>query len=212
MPTRIPKVSKLSFDPLTHTYTVDDRELVSVTQCLPKPSFMKNNEEARVRGNYIHEMCRLFLLNDLNEDTLDPLLVPYLDALKKFLKESHGMGIKSYVIDLKSGAKTSTVELQIAAYIELVNNGIAKDFGKITEYPQRLFLETPMYHPLYGYAGTPDIVMGPFPVREGHALYLKNNGKYKLETIPNVRRNFEMFLQFLNTEKWCREHNLKGKD
>ena len=204
---------KFSFDPIRHIYTVDDRELVSVTQCLPKSEFMSMDDDGpRVKGNYVHEVVRLYLLNDLNEDTLDGALIPYLDALKKFLSDSKGMQIQG-VIDIKSGAKTPTVELQIAAYIELVNNGKSlSGFFDYAELKNNLILEQPFFHPLYNYCGTPDIVIGDYPVKEGHALYLKNNGKYKLETIPNVRRNLEMFLQFLNTEKWCREHNLKGKD
>lgn len=199
-------MAKFSFDPLTHTYTVDDMDRVSVTRCLPD-IYYSDNREAKLKGKYGHEMCRLYLLNDLNEDTLDDSLRPYLDALKLFLSHSKGMGVVG-VIDFKLGAKTDLIELQIPAYIELVNNGVA--LQESGSYPM---LEVPFYHPTYQYCGTPDIVISDgSKVKEGHALYLKDNGKYKLETIPNVRRNFEMFLQFLNTEKWCREHNLKGKD
>lgn len=201
-----------TFDHETHTYTVDGIRRTSVTECLPKSPHMKEDAYYSQKGKYIHEMCRLFLLNDLNEETLDTALVPYLDALKKFLKESHGMDIKSCVIDLKSGAKTPCVDLQVSAYVELVNNGITKDFGKITEYPQRIFLETPMFHPVYGYTGTPDIVIGPFPVREGFALYLKDNGKYSLHPIENIRKNLEMFLQFLNTHRWKQEKGIINED
>ncbi len=198
---------KFEFQPEGHKYLIDNQEWLSVTQVLPKSPYMKNNEEARVKGNYVHELCRLYLLNDLLEENLDSALVPYLQALKKFLSDSKGMGLTSCIIDLKSGAKSPTVELQIAAYIELVNNGVPKN-SLSHEYPCT-WLEEPFMHPLYQYAGTPDIVFAEsLPIREGHALYLKDNGKYKLETIPNVRRNFEHFLCKLDSFKWDKEKGL----
>ena len=197
---------KFHFNPLTHTYTVDGIKRLSVTQCLPY-NYRGDNVAAMAKGSYVHEMCRLHLLDDLNEGTLDPALVPYLDALKLFLYESKGMGLQG-VIDIKSGATHPCVELQIAAYIELVNNGYPRRFDE-TLNTHSVLLEEPFYHETYQYCGTPDIVIqNGSKVTQGHALYLRDNGTYKLETIPNVRRNFEIFLQFLNTERWKREKGL----
>ena len=109
------------------------------------------------------------------------------------------------VIDIKSGAKVATVELQIAAYIELVNNGHPFDSGRVEGEAKRMYLETSLYHPTYQFCGTPDIVLGDIPVKEGHALYLKNNGKYKLEKVENLRSNFNHFLCKLDSYKWDRE-------
>lgn len=35
-------------------------------------------------------MCKLYLMNDLDEESLDEVLKPYLDALKLFLSDSKG--------------------------------------------------------------------------------------------------------------------------
>jgi len=169
---------------------------------------MRNNESAMEKGRYVHEMCRLYLLNDLDEENLDPTLVPYLDALKKFLHDSNGMGIIG-VFDIKSGSPHPCVELQIPAYIELVNNGIPMyrdECHLILGVPS--YCELPFYHSTYAYAGTPDIVIGTKPHREGHALYLKDNGKYSLQTVKDIRKNFETFLCFLRAERWKREKGL----
>jgi hypothetical protein len=197
---------KFEFKPEGHRYLIDGNEWPSVTSVIPKSPHMKNNEEARLKGDYVHSMARLYLLNDLNESTLDDVLKPYLQALKKFLSDSKGMGIQG-VIDIKSGAKVATVELQIAGYIELVNHGQLLHDG-YNLMGNKLLLEEPFMHPTYQYCGTPDIVIGDYPVKEGHALYLRDNGKYKLETIPNVRRNLETFLCFLNSYKYCKEKGL----
>ena len=196
---------KFEFIPEGHRYLIDGNDWPSVTSVLPRSPHMKNNEEARVKGNNVHAMERLYLLNDLNEETLPEYLQPYLEALKKFLSDSKGMGLNSCVIDTKSGVKVSTVELQVPAYIHLANNGLT--FGDC-KLDGPMYLETPLYDPTFQFTGTPDIIIGPFPIKEGHALYLRDNGKYKLETIPNVRRNFEMFLCFLNSYKWSKEKGL----
>ena len=195
---------EFTFDPEGHVYTVNGVALPSVTSVLPY-NYRGNNEAAMLKGTYVHDMCRLYLLNNLDEDNLDPVLVPYLDAFKKFLNDSKGMGIEG-VIDIKSGSPHPCVELQVPAYIELVNNGIPMSA------PEGMpVLEMPFYHPVYQYAGTPDIIIyDKLPIFEGHGLYLKENGKYSLKPIEieNIRKNLEMFLQFLNTEKWKREKGL----
>jgi len=196
---------KFEFIAEGHRYLIDGNEWSSVTQVIPKSPHMKNNEDARDKGEYVHEMSRLYLLNDLDEEVLVATLRPYLHALKKFLSDSKGMGFSSCVIDLKSGAKVPTVELQIPAYIHLANNGLT--FGDC-RLDGPMYLETPLYDPTFQFTGTPDIILGPFPIKEGHALYLKPNGKYSLKPIENNRRNFEMFLQFLNVAKWKKERGL----
>jgi len=45
-------------------------------------------------GTAVHEATRLYDLNDLNENTLDPALKPYLNAWVKFKKD---VGIKTFV-------------------------------------------------------------------------------------------------------------------
>jgi hypothetical protein len=197
-----------SFNPDGHIYKLDGKIISSVTQCLPY-NYHRNNTEAMQKGQYVHDMSRLYLLNDLDEETLDPILVPYLDALKKFLHDSKGMGIEG-VFDIKSGSPHPCVELQIPAYIELANNGIPMETLDLIEY--ELLLEMPHYHPIHRYSGTPDIIMGGKPVKEGHALYLKDNGKYSLSTVKDIRINLETFLCFLRAEKWKKAKGLNNEN
>jgi hypothetical protein len=166
---------------------------------------MKTDAHYGFKGTYVHDACRLYLLNDLDEDTLDPVLIPYISALKKFLSDSKGMRITG-VFDIKSGAKSPIAELQISAYIELVNHGTPQN--DLNRTAPILWLEEPFYHETHRFAGTPDIVIGNLPVKEGFALYLKDNGKYSLSTIKNTRINFETFLCFLRAEKFKREKGL----
>jgi len=185
-----------------HKYLIDGNQWLSVTQALPY-NYRGDNTIAMKKGRYVHDMCRLYLLDDLDEESLSPILVPYLDALKKFLHDSKGMGIEG-LFDIKSGSPHPCVELQIAAYIELVNQW---QVWIKTECEMPL-LETPFYHPTYQYAGTPDIISGDLPVREGYALYLKDNGKYSLSPVKDIRKNLETFLCFLRAEKWKHQKGL----
>ena len=198
---------KFEFDPIAHRYTLDERDLISVTQCLPKSPHMKTDEHYGVKGTYVHDACRLYLLNDLDESTLDPVLVPYLDALKKFLHDSKGMGMTG-IWDIKSGAPTPCTKLQLSAYIELVNGNCPMHPG-CDPFKSDMVLEEPFMHPVYGYAGTPDIIIsGGNPIREGYALYLKDNGKYSLSPVKDIRKNFEQFIHQLEAYKWRKEHGL----
>ncbi len=201
-------MSKFTFDfePIQHVYTVDGVIYPSVSQVLPY-NYWSNNTAAMQKGTYVHLMCEMYMKNTLDEASLDPILIPYLDAFRKFLYETKKMGIDG-VIDIKSGAHSPCVELQIPAYIELVNHGIPR------VAPETMpILEMPFYHPIYHYCGTPDIIIyHELPVREGHALYLKANGKYALKTIKNVRTNLEIFFSFLITKRWIKEKGLNDNE
>jgi len=193
---------EFTFDPEGHVYKVNGVSLPSVTSVLPY-NYRGNNEAAMLKGTYVHDMCRLYLEDNLDEESLDPALIPYLDAFKKFLNDSKGMGITG-VFDIKSGAKTPCVELQVSAYIELANNGVPMEAPKAMPV-----LEMPFYSPIHNFAGTPDIIIiDRKPATEGFALYLKDNGRYNLSPIKDIRRNLETFLCFLRTKRWLMEKNL----
>jgi hypothetical protein len=45
--------------------------------------------EALIRGTYVHRATHLYDINDLDEETLDPLIRPYLDGWIKFRKDTN---------------------------------------------------------------------------------------------------------------------------
>jgi len=182
-------MDKYYFKADTHEYFINEAKVPSVTAILPSREY-RNCEWQRVKGQYVHDMIKLYLTNDLDEATLDPQLMPYLEAYKA------AENIDFYgVIDLKSGAKSATVDLQLAGYVLLANEGVRADGTR----PDIIEVETLLFHPVLQFAGTPDLIMtNQYPIRNCAALYLKENGKYKFEDhSKELRQNIKIFQCYL---------------
>jgi len=181
---------ELYFNKEDHTYTVGDRELLHVTRVLP-------DDRRRVdpwyleRGRMIHLATALFDHDELDEDSIDERIKPYLDAYVKFRRET-GFEPKEIelplyhpkyfyagtidkigklngsqdLIDLKTGGKAKDDELQLAAYWELCRANYIK-------------------------------------IRRVFDLYLHENGTYNLippETPPKLL--LPVFLASLTVARW----------
>lgn len=137
----------LTFEPEGHVYRYAGRIVPGVTQTL---SIVEKGfgfvdpltlERAREFGQHVHKAVELFNDGTLDEDELDPALVPYLAQWKKFLFDTgfevtqgeqavyHPslkyagrcdiLGLwkkKLWLIDLKSGGVPRSCSLQTAAY------------------------------------------------------------------------------------------------
>lgn len=141
-------VAGLAFDADSHTYRYEGRVVPSVTQILRAidnfdhvdPQML---ERARRFGQHVHSATDLFDRGVLDEENLDVLLLPYLNAYKLFLHETgfvvthseqqvynprqryagtldtRGLWKRStWLLDKKSGAVPRSVGLQTAAYRE----------------------------------------------------------------------------------------------
>lgn len=193
----------LNFDAQKHLYIltdgITDEVLPSVTQILSAEGFIPNNgsEWHMEKGSHVHKMIELYLQGVLDEDTLDPLLSPYLQGFRQFQADSG-------------------IEIQ----------GV----------------ETPMYHPQYLYAGTPDIwgslnnVSTLIDVKTGSAakwhllqlaaycgllqsnggwirqaanLYLSETGGYTMSKplgMKELTHCMQVFLSALTLYKWKKEN------
>jgi len=136
----------LEFDRARHRYTVGGVVLASVTQVLEPEEQLDGIapdvlEAGRLRGQHVHEACALLAHNNLDWRTLDPLLVPYVDACNRFLTHADLtvllveqrmydpqlqiagtmdlLGVingKEWILDYKSGVVSRTWGPQLAAY------------------------------------------------------------------------------------------------
>lgn len=142
----------LTFDADKHEYRWNGSSVPSVTQVLEDVgvvdySFIphENREVALHRGSMVHLACQLYDERDLVESSIDPAIVPYLEAWKKFLSETGAIietdeierrfynerwgyagtrdrrvkigGLRK-VLDIKTNQAPNWVRMQLAAYCE----------------------------------------------------------------------------------------------
>lgn len=136
------------FDNATHTYYLDGVIVPSVTQILYRAGLINfsyvDTETLRQKadiGTKVHTACQMWDDDELDEETLHPVLAGYLDSWKKFremtgfIPDVHekmvisrrykfggtmdvvGMiGKDRTLVDIKTGCKTKAHPIQTAAY------------------------------------------------------------------------------------------------
>ena len=173
-----------------HIYTVDGKIIPSVTTIIKDCGLIDTTwftEGATTRGTYVHQATELLDRDDLDEASLDPVLIPYVDAYRRFKQETGfviddiekrvhnatygyagtldrtgtfiGDKTKS-IIDIKTGQPAKWHGVQLAAYA--------------------LCYQEP--HNRYG-------------------VYLSNTGSYRLERYKN-RQDTQVFLACLTVYKF----------
>lgn|SRR5574341_116369 len=84
----------LTFDAGAHRYALGGRELPSVTSILRDAGLIDHSapwftDEVRNRGTYVHQAIALLVEQDLDWETLDPALVPYVQAFDRWRAEGN---------------------------------------------------------------------------------------------------------------------------
>jgi len=139
-----------NFDPDTHTFTIDGQRVPSITQVLKAEGFIESgpwfDQWSLDRGSAVHLACHLDDMDDLAEESIDPVIMPYLEAWREFRRISGiviegsevpmvnessmfggipdrwgWIGNARVVIDLKSGPCAPWVGLQTAAQSLLID-------------------------------------------------------------------------------------------
>lgn len=188
----------ITFDAEKHEYRDCGVRLPSVTQIIADAGLYGNTsyftEYTRDRGSFVHKAIEYHLSGVLDEDTLDPVIVPYFEAWKRFEKESSYvseqceliLSSKIYryagmidhvghlnghlcIIDVKTGAPVPATGIQLAGYENLLIVKGAKRF----------------------------------------ALHLKDDGNYKLIEYKD-RNDRNVFLSALALWYWKQNNNVKG--
>lgn len=81
----------VTFEPEGHAYTWNGRRLPSITGILKDEGFIDTtffDEWSRDKGSMVHLACHYDLAGELDEDSLDDEIRPYLAAFRKFMAES----------------------------------------------------------------------------------------------------------------------------
>jgi len=187
------------FDEETHTYYLGDMVLPSVTQVLKAEGFYNHRGDPwyMERGSIIHEVTELYDLDDLDMESVDPQIMPYLQAYIKFRKESGfrpgsiefplchpvylyagtidrlgTIGDEYILLDIKSGSPQKADALQLAAYHDLVMND---------DECKR-------------------------PAIRCYNLYLRSDGTYRFPEQKNIQGHLVTFLSALHCYRWKKEN------
>ena len=89
-----------------HRYTLNGERLASVTGILRAEGFIDTafyTEYGRQRGSFVHLARHYDDAGELDEDTLDPVIVPYLEAWRRFKRES-GFVVERSEVPMASSA------------------------------------------------------------------------------------------------------------
>lgn len=164
----------LAFDAATHTYTVNGVVIPSVTQVLTSilggPPDTHNVRAAGERGTIVHETVALDLAGDLDEESVDPQVQPYLAAARLFCREC---GFKPALWE----ARLYSAAHKFAGTLDCYGDGTVLDWKAGAKRPQYA-LQTCAYQILAEESG--------LPVKRRIVVYLKDTGAYEVELHKNA--------------------------
>ena len=182
----------------THEYFLADTPIRSVTQVLADVGMVDyrfGNENAALRGTYVHRATEMIDKGTLDWEGLDDILRPYCEAYRKWKEEAHPEIILSekpmyhakylyagtldrvirlngslVLIDIKTGVPSAATSVQVAAYIEL---------ARVNE---------------------------DMHIFKGYVLHLRDDGTYRVNEVKDLKKQFQIFLAALTVARWRREH------
>jgi hypothetical protein len=171
------EVIDITFDPAIHAYSIDGIRVPSVTQCLKACGFIeeRGDEYAMKRGEYVHEATALDDMGRLDESTLDPVILPYVQAWRKFRKDS---GFKPVKIEWIVGHPVYRYAGKLDREGEMQNDNWILDIktgGEADWHP----LQTALY------AVAAEYMDGDVTIKRA-AVYLRDNGSYSDVTIKRA--------------------------
>lgn len=198
------------FDEATHTYTLDGKVMPSVTQIL-KPlteaiyRFVPDDvmADAADLGRAVHKACELLARGTLDEDSLHPDIVPYLDGYRRFIAES---GFRPVLIE------------EPAYHPQLGYAGMLDVFGAQADRPTLIDIKTTstitpaivgpqtaaygdmvIRHPAMEALGKQKLVRS--------AVHLIGDGTYR-QVFFKDDADRSVFVSLLNIHHWRLRHNL----
>jgi hypothetical protein len=190
---------RLEFDQASHTYTLAGKRVPSVTEVLqtledfegiPRDAL----EHARQRGQHVHEAMALLVRDDLDWNSLDPELVPYLIGGKRFLDES---GITVIASEMRVACKRLRVAGTLDLFGVLRSSECVIDFKACAAMPATVGPQCAGYEQLYR-------SMFGGRQRKRFCVLLKPND-YKLFPLTDPG-DYSTFVSALNIHNWRQKH------
>lgn len=189
-----------AFDAETHTYTINDRTVPSVTQVL-KGVFGDEiwyKDWYAERGRAIHQAIHYLVQNRLNYDSLDERIVGQIQAFTKFLTET-GFTVLNSEIQMYSNTYqfAGTADLILS---DKANNLILADIKSSIE--SKVDLQLAGYSILYGQKS----------LKKYCAVGLKEDGNYKMRWVNDIKISERVFMSCLTVYNWKKQNNMEVYD
>lgn len=176
------KIAGLEFDELEHRYRYRGVALPSVTAILPKnpgyefvePATM---EYARQRGTAVDRAIQFWLEGELDDESLDPAIIPYVRGFGAFLLESNWrtIAVQPQMCCSRLGVAGT------ADGVGWVNGRRTVCDWKVTaQLPQSVSMQVGAYARLW------DACYPEEPIHMGAALHLRPDGTYRFVHIDTT--------------------------
>lgn len=189
----------LTFDEASHTYTWDGIKIPSVTTVLsPLVDYSMVHpevlERGRQLGSAVHRMTELYDLDDLDETSLQPVMLKYLDAWKKFREDTN------FVPD--------TIEKRMYHPIHRYcgtsdRTGVIRGKKAVIDIKKMMSLGPVIGVQLAAYQAMHNLEQEGITHR--YALGLRPDGTYRLEPYTDPS-DFAVFLSLLTIKNWKAKH------
>lgn len=194
---------RLDFDAESHTYRLDNKRLPSVTEIIKPLQNWANIPKdtlayACAKGLATHAAIELWNNNDLDIDSLDPVIVPRFEAWLNFLadKKPQILGFEEPMYS-RIYHYAGTPDLWI--YID-------DEYWLLDIKPNSLFKWYPIQ--LVGYQQLLKEELD-IPITRRATLQLMDNGKYKLTpyTQKEDAKDMSTFLSCLHLHQWRKKND-----
>lgn len=189
----------LTFNEGDHTYDLDGMNVPGVTSVLDPYSGLEFMREHRAEllqragefGNHVHQACHLLNLEELDWDSLDPTLVPYVRAWEDFLEDTGA-------IVVKSEHKVYSVRHKFAGTLDVIVDWKQRlrmiDLKTTASIPKTVGPQTAAYKEAHAE------MTGQY-ISDRYCLLLKPDGRYKSKKLDNPA-DWTIFQSALNVYNW----------
>jgi hypothetical protein len=185
----------LTFDPDSHTYTLNGEKVPGITQIIADMGLIDTawfTDYSRERGIFVHRIIQWHLSGELDEDTVDESLIGYLNAWKRF--------------ELDAGFVPTAIEAPLAS--ELYRFAGTPDYiGRLNGCEAVIDAKSGMISPATGLQLAAQEILAGRPLKR-FALQVMDTGKYKL-TPYTSRSDRGIFLAAVSLW-WWKQSNMKG--